>query len=136
MKKYLSFPKYDTMKVEVSNKENDFYIVFTIMWEEVQVRLDKEWFYRNLIKKIDQVTISKAVEDLKNLEFKLAEWEVRTTEQTAELWKIQEELEAKYTTRCDYVVEWVNRIELYEKLVALELQDEDIGYSRIDEAVE
>lgn len=136
MKKYLSFPKYDTMKVEASNKENDFYIVFTIMWEEVQVRLDKEWFYRNIIKKIDQVTISKTVEDMKNGEFKLAEWEVRTTEQTAELWKRQEELEAQYTTRCDYVVEWVNRIELYEKLVALELQDEEIGYSRIDEAVE
>lgn len=136
MKKLLSFPKYDTMKVEASNKDHDFYIVFTIMWEEIQIRLDKQGFYRNIIKKIDQVAISKEVEDLKNWDFKLEEWEVRTAEQTAELRKRQEELEAKYITRCDYVVEWVNRIELYEKLSNLELQDEEIWFSKIDEVIE
>lgn len=136
MKKFLSFPKYDTMKVEASNKENDFYIVFTIMWEEVQIRLDKKGFYRNMIKKIDQVAISKEVEDLKNWDFVLSEWEVRTPEQTAELWRRQEELEAKYITRCDYVVEWVNRIELYEKLLNLELKDEEIWFSKIDEVIQ
>lgn len=136
MKKLLSFPNYNTMKAEATADQWVFYIVFTIMWEEVQVRLDKDGFYRNIIKKIDQVTISKTVEELKNGEFKLEEWETRTAEQTAELWKRQEELEAKYITRCDYIIEWVNKIELYEKLVSLWLEDEELWFSVIDEVTE
>lgn len=135
MRKYVEIKDYSTMKVEASNKKNDFYIVVTAMGEEIQLRLDDKGFYRNIIKKVDQLKISQAVEELKNWEFKLEEWETRTPEQTELLWKRQEELEAQYAIRCDYVVVWLKASELSRLLVDAQLVDEEIGFSKIDEVV-
>lgn len=135
MKKYIEINWYSTLKVEATNTPNTFYIVVTSMWEEIQLRLDEKGFYRNMITKADRLKLNADIEELKEGEFKLEGLATRTPEQTEELRKRQEELEQKYMTRYEYIVDWLNAIELYDKYHSLLLEDEEVWFSSIDEEI-
>lgn len=99
----------------------DFLVTISAMGEEIKIRLDEKWFYRNAYSTADTIAYNKEFADLKAVLFPdVTDENGKDRELTSEEYAIYKDetvkLQEKHSFRCGYVVEWLHNKELFDKL--------------------
>lgn len=141
LKKYLKIQDPAVTKIEATTEEWSYYCTFTVMWEEIVLRLDKDWFYRNQQSQDDNIKDTVIIEEEKNRRRPniIGEDGKRIDIPKEDMQAFKEfQLETRKSTmkRVSYVVDGINSVELYDKIHSLELCnfDDEIA-DPIDEVV-
>lgn len=139
LKKYLKVKEPDTIKVESTREEWVFLCVVTIMWEEIVLRLDKDWFFRNQQSQDDNINDTIKIEEEKARRRPASvEWDpiVIPNEEKHDFKMYQYNLRAETMKRIEYIVDWVDKDSLFSRVSKLDLKSfEDEVIDPVDEVV-
>lgn len=139
LRKYINVGTPSTTRIEATKKVGEYVVVFTVMGEEIMLRLDAKGFYLNQQSRTQQIDDAKTIEEYKNTtrpEIDGVKPEP-TKEELQAFKEFQLELREKTMQRVEYIIDWVNYKELYDKIDNIELKtfEDDID-DPVDNVVE
>jgi sulfur relay (sulfurtransferase) DsrC/TusE family protein len=122
IKKYLKIKEPDVIKIEAWDEPWEFYCDFLVMWEEIKLRLDEKWFFRNQQSQADNLADTIKIQEERNRRrpnLTDENWEkVDINKEELYDFKIfQKELRKKTTKRIDYIVVWLDANNMYNSIV-------------------
>jgi len=139
LRKYINVGTPSTTRIEATKKDWEYIVVFTIMWEEIMLRLDEKGFYLNQQSRTQQLEDAKTIEEYKNTTRQEVDGvkPEPTKDELQSFKEFQLELREKTMQRIEYIIDWVNCKELFDKIHNLKLKtfQDDID-DPIDNVVE